>query len=1047
MTFKNIQSDSLIVSTNKGDCFCCHMSGRLMGKIIQQTNSNLPPLVSTSGGYINIVAKDNISNQEYNIKYYCNRGNFLNIDEDISFTFPYPSLWTICFYYNSYNAIVYITNISIGIVVPSNVITYKASEKLPETTSSSSSGLHTNAFGDASISSHTFSNGTGTITFNKDVSRITDGAFYKCSGLTSITIPSSVMSIGFGVFYGCSGLTSITIPSSVTSIGNYEFGGCCSLTNITIPSSVTTIGDDAFFGCSGLTSITIPSSVTSIGYHTFDGCSRLQQVHVGWNDPLQISSDVFGGTPINSATLYIPKGAFAKYATANIWKEFQNITEEGAAITADNTITYMASSKLTVTTSLYSSGLHTNAFGDASICSHTFSNGTGTITFSKDITQIGKYAFYKCSGMTSVTIPSSVTSIGEYAFSGCSGLTNITIPSSVTSIGGNAFDGCSGLTKAEFSCLESLISIAYSTNSSNPLYYAKNLYINGKEIREIIIPKSIGSISKYAFSGYSGIAAVPVSLKSMAISAGISNNKLFVYDDFKNNSISYIKGFECFEPTPNPDLIFTDLKPYITYNNIKFFLSDGNELPYTKNENGAYLVKGLPAGSNNRIKVTYTDGKGDNQSCEFSITTKAPKFSITTSVTQSTVTVKTVTAETDLTCTPTNPGIEYNYDKHNNLPAIINGLCPEQSVKLYPFAYYDGELYRGSYKEIKTSEVAPTVSSNVNITASSLEISGYYTKGDATITDEQFEVNGKVYKGNKIIATGLDPNTRYSVSYRLKANGKQYSGTRVFTTAALSMKTMQPKVISAGNVIVAAEANLDEAETNVGFEWRRTDWTDDFASNTGSAYMYGGQMEGYIRNLYTEKLWKYRPYYLSDNGMYYYGDWMGVDPTNTSYFEATVHTYSTIKIEGNTALVKGYALRGTDDIKVQGFVYWKRVSNTRTNNGRMFTASLPADAKTVEASGQIMTATLSNLDYDSEYSYMVFVTTTEGETFYGEEQTFSIGSDITGIEPIYDNGNESLNSTEVVGYYDLNGRRIPEPQRGVNIVRYANGTSRKLFKK
>ncbi len=41
------------------------------------------------------------------------------------------------------------------------------------------------------------------------------------------------------------------------------------------------------------------------------------------------------------------------------------------------------------------------------------------------VTSIGKYAFYKCSGLTSVTIPNSVTSIGAIAFSNCSELTSI----------------------------------------------------------------------------------------------------------------------------------------------------------------------------------------------------------------------------------------------------------------------------------------------------------------------------------------------------------------------------------------------------------------------------------------------------------------------------------------------------------------------------------------------------------------------------------------------------------------------------------------------
>lgn len=64
----------------------------------------------------------------------------------------------------------------------------------------------------------------------------------------------------------------------------------------------------------------------------------------------------------------------------------------------------------------------------------------------KQVTEIGDYAFYLCTGLTSVVIPSSVTSIGWAAFRLCTGLTSIIIPNSVTSIGGWAFEGCTGLT-------------------------------------------------------------------------------------------------------------------------------------------------------------------------------------------------------------------------------------------------------------------------------------------------------------------------------------------------------------------------------------------------------------------------------------------------------------------------------------------------------------------------------------------------------------------------------------------------------------------------
>ena len=38
-------------------------------------------------------------------------------------------------------------------------------------------------------------------------------------------------------------------------------------------------------------------------------------------------------------------------------------------------------------------------------------------------------------------------------------------------------------------------------------------------------------------------------------------------------------------------------------------------------------------------------------------------------------------------------------------------------------------------------------------------------------------------------------------------------------------------------------------------------------------------------------------------------------------------------------------------------------------------------------------------------------------------------------------------TTDIEGYYDLNGRRIATPQHGVNIVKMKNGTTRKIIMK
>ena len=336
-------------------------------------------------------------------------------------------------------------------------------------------------------------------------------------------------------------------------------------------------------------------------------------------------------------------------------------------------------------------------------------------------------------------------------------------------------------------------------------------------------------------------------------------------------------------------------------------------------------------------------------------------------------------------------------------------------------------------------------------TASSVSAIGAYTEDDAKVVAQSIQFGAyNAVDGNEVSTYGLDPDSRYTVNYYIVVdyggeNTATYTGTGDVYTQSLRFSTAQPKVVSEGNVIVSSTANLDENEENVGFEWRCIDWTDEFPSNTGTAYLYDGTIEGYIKNMNTSKLWKCRPYYLSNSGVYHYGDWMGVDPTNTSYFEPTVHTYSKVTIKGNTALVKGYALSGTDEVKVQGFKYWKTGKGGGIHHKVM---AVPTDAMTVEVNNkqQTLTTTLSDLEYDSEYCCVAFVTTIDGSTFYGEEQTFVTGeypSDIESVEA----ESPSDESVIEVARYNINGQQIDAPQKGVNIIRYSDGTSTKIYVK
>jgi hypothetical protein len=104
-----------------------------------------------------------------------------------------------------------------------------------------------------------------------------------------------------------------------------------------------------------------------------------------------------------------------------------------------------------------------------------------------------------------------VTSIGAYAFYDCYLLTSVTIPRSVTRIGSRAFDACRDetFTSVHISDLEAWCKMDFSFGT-NPLIHAHHLFLNGEEIKDLVIPSSVTSIVESAFSGCSGLTSITI---------------------------------------------------------------------------------------------------------------------------------------------------------------------------------------------------------------------------------------------------------------------------------------------------------------------------------------------------------------------------------------------------------------------------------------------------------------------------------------------------------------------------------------------------------
>ena len=847
---------------------------------------------------------------------------------------------------------------------------------------------------------------------------------FKSGGIYYNIVDNNTVSVTYGKSQYSSYSGDIVIPRQVTYNGKTYY--------------VRQIGNHSFFYCDYLTSVTIPNTVTYIN-DAFVECYRMEAVNI--SDIEAWCKIVFDGYYKDTNPLFC---AHHLYLNGEEIKDLvipngiTSINEQAfcgcsglTSVTIPNSVTSIGKSAFSGCSGLTSVEFHCNTIGSwfsnnttikniiignevTSIGTDAFSGCTGltSVTIPNSVTKIDIWAFYKCSSLSSITIPNSVTSIGHGAFASCSSLTSITIPNSVTSIGAHAFSD-TGWYNNQPDGLVYAGKVAYKykgTMTDNTTIFkdgtlgiAGQAFFDCRNLTSITIPSSVVSIGKETFKS--------TNLTSIVVESGnqhydsrnncnaiieTSSNTL-VYgckNTFIPNSVTCI-GFGAFSYCS--DLTSITIPNSVTsISNYAFW--NCSSLTSITIPNSVTSLGGQQTfdGCKSLISVTLSNSLKDIPAWGFRGCTSLTSICIPSSVT-------TISINAFENCS----SLKYiciSSDKFPTFKTIDNTTCqyimPQKAFEsgipqeITNYATYSD---KPMYIQVKSKTATSAV----------LEICPV----------------DNPYATYTITKLGLIP----SQNLRWELDEKNYGIISEKTDGTLTIETQPAQAMSTTKAKLSATVNEPNDDKHYGFEWRRIGVDDLVPSNVVYSQLYDGQIVGTLNNLNPDISYKYRPFYKSDSGDMFYGEWIGFLTGDANvFFEPEVHTKEPVALTKDGAQLSGVWVEGTEDIQEKGFEYWPKNSGARPiTRGTLVTA--------VIVKGNETSVTLEGLEAGTEYVYRSYLRTAS-DTIYGEEMTFKT--------PLPGDANDD-GKVNVADIVEINNAKAGNPSASFNMINAdvdSNGT-------